>query len=85
MASSDVCAAVGAPAPAKDALLWSGVSLLREGKHAYFGEADVQTYLALRAVRNHAAKRLLLLIRNGVLHKIEKHREDAKRYEPEQS
>jgi hypothetical protein len=82
--ASDVCAAAGSPAPTKDALLWSGVSLLREGKYAYFGEADVQTYLALRAVRNHAAKRLLLLIRNGVLHKVEKQREDAKRYEQEQ-
>ena len=82
--ASDVCAAVGAPAPTKDALLWSGVSLSREGKYAYFGEADVQTYLAPRAVRNHAANRLLLLIRNDVLRKVEKHREDEKRYEQEQ-
>ena len=82
--ANDVCAAIGAPAPTKNALIWSGVSLLREGKHAYFGEADVQTYLALRAVRNHAANRLLILIRNNVLHKIEKHRDDAKRFELEQ-
>ena len=81
--ASDVCTAIGAPAPAKDALVWSGVPLLREGEYAYFGEADVQAYLALRAVHNHAAKRLLLLIRNNVLHKIEKRRDDAKRFEPE--
>jgi len=81
--ASDVCTAVGSPAPTKDALLWSGVSLSREGKYAYFGEADVQTYLTLRAVRNHAANRLLLLIRNDVLRKVEKQREDEKRYEQE--
>lgn len=82
--ASDVCTAIGATAPTKDALLWNGVPLLREDKYVYFGEADVQTYLALRAVRNHAAKRLLLLIRNDVLHKIEKRRDDARRFEPEQ-
>jgi hypothetical protein len=79
--AGDVCAAVGAPAPAKNALLWSGVSLSRQGKYAYFGQADVQTYLALKAVNNHAATRLLLLIRNDVLRKVEKQREDEKRYE----
>ena len=82
--ASDVCTAVGTPAPTKDALQWSGVSLSREGKYAYFGEAEVQTYLALRAVRNHAARRLLLHIRNDVLRKVEKRREDEKRYEQEQ-
>jgi hypothetical protein len=82
--ASDVCAAVGAPAPTKGSLLWSGVALSREGRYLYFGEADVQTYLALRAVRNHAASRLLVLIRKDVLHKIEKHREDAERYKRDQ-
>jgi len=82
--ASDVCTAVGSPAPTKDAFLCSGVSLSREGKYAYFGEADVQTYLALRAVRNHAANRLLLLIRNDILRKVEKRREDEKRYKQEQ-
>lgn len=81
--ASDVCTAVGSPAPTKNALLWSGISLSREGKYAYFNEADVQTYLELRAVRNHAANRLLLLIRNEVLRKMEKHREDEKRYKRE--
>ena len=79
--ASDVCTAVGASAPAKDASVWSGVPLSREGKHAYFSEADVQTYLALRAVRNHAANRLLLLIRKDILRKVEKRREDETRHE----
>lgn len=78
--ASDICAAAGTPTPAKDALEWRGVPLSREGKHAYFGEADVQTYLELRAVRNHAANRLLVLIRNDVLHKLEKRRDDEKRF-----
>jgi hypothetical protein len=82
--ASDVCAAVGSPAPAKDTLLCSGVSLSRVGKYAYFGEEDVQSYLALRSVRNHAAKRLLHLIRNDVLRRVKKHRDDEQRYEQEQ-
>ena len=82
--ASDVCTAVGRPPPAKDASQWGGVPLLREGKYVYFSEADVQTYLVLRAVKNHAANRLLLLIRNDVLRKVEKQREDEKRYEQEQ-
>lgn len=82
--ASDVCTAIGASAPGKDALQCGGVPLSREGKYAYFGEADVQAYLTLRAVRNHAANRLLLLIRQEVLRKLERHREDDKRYDQEQ-
>jgi hypothetical protein len=80
-----VCACVGMPPPAKDALRWGGVPLLREGKHVYFTEADVQAYLVPLAVNNPAANRLLLLIRNNVLRKLEKQRDDEKRYEQEQS
>ena len=54
------------------------------GKYAYFGEEDVQSYLALRSVRNHAAKRLLHLIRYDVLRRVKKHRDDEQRYEQEQ-
>ena len=82
--ASDVCFAIGVPPPAKDALQWGGVPLLREGKYAYFSEADVQTYLALRAVNNRAANRLLVLIRNNVLRRIEKRREDEQRFKQEQ-
>lgn len=82
--ASAVCASIGMPPPAKDALRWGGVPLLREGKHVYFTEADVQTYLASIAVENHAANRLLLLIRNNVLRKLEKRREDERRYGQEQ-
>ena len=79
--ASDICTAVGAPAPTKGASIWSGVPLSQDGEHAYFSVADVQTYLALRAVRNHAANRLLLVIRNDVLRRIEKKREDETRQE----
>jgi hypothetical protein len=82
--ASDVCSALGLPPPTKDALQCGGMPLLREGKYAYFSEADVQTYLALRAVNNHAANRLLVLIRNNVLRRIEKQRDDEKRFKPEQ-
>jgi hypothetical protein len=82
--ASKVCASIGMPPPTKDALRWGGVPLLREGKHVYFTEADVQSYLAPLAVTNPAASRLLLLIRNSVLRKVEKQREDERRYEQEQ-
>ena len=82
--ASDVCTAIGSPAPAKDASLCSGVPLSRAGKYLYFGEADVQTYLALKSVRNRAAGRLLLLIRNDILRKVDKRRDDEKRYEQKQ-
>jgi hypothetical protein len=58
--------------------------LLREGKHVYFTEMDVQTYLASIAARNRAANRLLLLIRNEVLRKVETQRENERRYKKEQ-
>jgi len=82
--ASDVCSAIGVPPPAKGALHCGGVPLLREGKYAYFSEADVQTHLTLRAVSNHAANRLLILIRNNVLRRIEKRRENEMRYKQEQ-
>jgi hypothetical protein len=78
--ASDVCAAVGMPPPNKGALQWGGVPLFREGKYLYFTEADVQTYLVAIAVKSHAANRLLVLIRNNVLRRVEKQREDSKRY-----
>jgi hypothetical protein len=79
-----VCASIGMSSPIKDALHWGGVPLVREGKHVYFTEADVQTYLLAIAVNNPAANRLLLLIRNNVLRRVEKQREDEQRYDQEQ-
>jgi hypothetical protein len=82
--ASAICASISVPPPTKNALRWGGVPLLREGKHVYFTEADVQTYLASIATKNRAANRLLLLIRNEVLRKIEKQRENERRYKEEQ-
>ena len=81
--ASEVCTAIGMPPPAKDALRWGGVPLLRKGKHVYFTEADVQSCLVPIAEHNPAARRLLLLIRNNVLRKVEKRRDDARRYDQE--
>ena len=80
----DICTAVGLPPPAKGAVHCGGVPLLWKGKYAYFSEAGVQTYLASRAVSNRAANRLLLLIRNHVLRRIEKQRDERKRFEAQQ-
>lgn len=83
--ASAICASVGVPPPAKNALRWGGVPLLREGKHVYFTETDVQTFLASIATNNRAANRLLSLIRYDVLRKVEKRREGERRCKPEQS
>lgn len=77
--AADVCAAIGVSPPTKDALRCDGVPLAKEGKHVYFMEDGVQAYLAPIAAKNRAASRLLVLIRNSVLRKIEKHREDPAR------
>jgi hypothetical protein len=82
--ASAICASIGAPPPTRDALRWGGAPLLREGKYVYFTEAGVQTYLAPIAAKNRAANRLLLLIRNDVLRKVEKQRENERRYKQEQ-
>jgi hypothetical protein len=81
--ASAVCDSVGMPPPTKAALRWAGVQLLREGKNVYFTETDVQTFLVRIAVENPAANRLLLLIRNNVLRKVEKRREDVRRHDGE--
>ena len=57
---------------------------MREGENVYFAETEVQAYLIPLAVKNPAANRLLLLIRNDVLRKVEKQRDDQRRREPEQ-
>jgi hypothetical protein len=77
---NDVCTAIGTKPPNKLAMQWGGVPLIRDGDYAYFTDADVQTYLIPIAVNNYAAKRLLLIIRNNVLRKLEKQREEKKRY-----
>lgn len=77
---SDVCAAIGTKPPNRLVMHWCGVPLIRDGDYAYFSETDVQTYLTPIAIKNHAASRLLLNIRNNVLRKLEKQREDKQRY-----
>jgi len=83
--ASAICASIGVPPPTKNALRWGGVPLLREGKDVYFTETAVQTYLASIATNNRAANRLLSLIRNEVLRKVEKQREADGRCKQEQS
>lgn len=80
-----ICASVGVPPPPKNALRWGGVPLLRVGKVVYFTETGVQTYLASIATNNHAANRLLTLICNEVLRKVEKKREAERLCKQEKS
>jgi hypothetical protein len=75
--AKDVCAAVGVKPPIRAALRWGGVPLLLQGKHVCFSEKGVQAYLAPLA-KSHEAARLLTLIRNDVLRKLNRER-DAQR------
>lgn len=78
--AKDVCLAIGTKPPKKDDLKCGGVSVLEQGGHASFSEVNVQAYLTSLAIHNHAANRLLVNIRNNVLRKLEKQRDDKKRY-----
>jgi len=78
--ASDVCLVVGLKAPGKDDLKCGGVPLLFHGEHASFSEDSVQIFLTPLAIENHDASRLLTLIRNNVLRKLEKQRDDQKRF-----
>lgn len=73
--ASDICVAIGGKAPLKDVLRCGGVTLFVYGGHACFSEKSVQEYLIPHAPHNHAANRLLTLIRNNVLRKLDKQRE----------
>ena len=77
--ASDVCLAVGLKAPRKDDLKCGGVPLFIHGEYASFTEEAVQAFLLPLAIKNHDANRLLTLIRNNVLRKLEKQRDDKKR------
>ncbi|MGA7594183.1 MAG: hypothetical protein WCA64_03225 [Gallionella sp.] len=73
--ASDVCIAVGTKVPPKGSIKWGGVPLFIYGKHVCFSEKHVQDYLIPLAIKNHAANRLLLNIRNNILRKLDKQRE----------
>lgn len=73
--ASDVCIAVGSKVPPKGLLKWGSVPLIIYGKHVCFSEKHVQEYLISLAIKNHAANRLLLNIRNNVLRKLDKQRD----------
>ena len=77
--ASDVCLAVGLKAPRKDDLKCGGAPLLIHGEYASFTEESVQAFLLPLAIKNHDANRLLTLIRNNVLRKLEKQRDNKKR------
>ncbi|MDZ4202424.1 MAG: hypothetical protein U1C96_09800 [Gallionella sp.] len=78
--ATDVCVAIGTRTPAQGVMKWGGVPLLMRGKHACFSGEDIPTYLIPLPIHNHAASSLLVNIRNNVLRKLEKDREDRQRY-----
>lgn len=77
--ASDVCIAVGSKSPKRGALKCDGIPLLLHGENACFSEQYVQDYLMQLAINNHAASRLLVNIRNNVLRKLNKQRDEKSR------
>jgi hypothetical protein len=77
--ANDVCIAIGNKPPTKGILKWAGVDLVIRGENTCFTEATVQEFLTPLAAKNPDANRLLILIRNNVLRKLEKKRDDDKR------
>jgi hypothetical protein len=73
--ASDVCQAIATKVPHENALQCDGLPLLMQGENACFSEAGVQAYLIPRAIRNRAANRLLISIRNEVLRKLARQRD----------
>jgi len=78
--ASDVCTAIGAKIPAKGATKCGDTALLLRGENVCFSEENVQAYLIPLALHNHAANRLLVNIRNNVLRKLEKQRDNERLY-----
>jgi hypothetical protein len=78
--ADDVCIAAGTKPPLKNALKWGGVPLLRHGENKYFSESSVQDFLMPLAEKDYQANRLLILIRNNVLRKLDKQRDQEKLY-----
>ena len=68
----DICNAIGTKAPIQNALQCGGIPLLRHNENDCFSEANVQAYLVPLAIRNRAANRLLISIRNDVLRKLDR-------------
>jgi hypothetical protein len=69
--ASEVCHAIKTKVPHQNALQCDGIPLLIQRENACFSEASVQAYLSPRAIRNRAANRLLISIRNEVLRKLD--------------
>lgn len=78
--ASDVCVAIGAKPPLKDVLRYGGVPLLICGGHTCFSESDIQEFLLPLSIKNHDANRLLILVHNNVLRKLDKQRDAEKLY-----
>ncbi len=76
--ASDVCVAIGAPAPRGNALQWGEVPLVMRGEHLCFSRDSVQAYLIPLAVHDHEANRLLTLLRNEVFRKLDREQESAR-------
>lgn len=76
--ASDVCVAIGVKPPHRDALKWGGASLTVQGENLCFSESSIQDFLTSFSVHNPDAARLLVIVRNSVLRKLEKQRDQNK-------
>ncbi len=73
--AKDICRAIGVKAPGSRSTSFAGVRLVMRKKLGCFPEKSVTSYLALLAVENRDARRLLVLLQTQVLRKIADARE----------
>jgi hypothetical protein len=78
--AKDVCIAVGIKSPQEIDLACGGVAIMEFDGHLSFSETNVQNFLISLAMNNHAANRLLVNIRNNVLRKLDKQRDEKRRH-----
>lgn len=72
--ASDVCEAIGVKPPHKGAQKWGGEPLTIQGENQCFSESSIQDFLTSFSVHNPDAARLLIIVRNSLLRKLETQR-----------
>lgn len=76
--ASDICCAIGTKPPDKSSLEGNSFPILLLNNNLCFSEKNVKTYLASLAMQNHAANQLLVSIKNNVLRKLDKQRDERR-------
>lgn len=78
--AKDVCRAINASPPGKGKIEWGGGRLVMRQGMSCFTEQGIAAYLAPYAINNGDARRLLVLVQQQVMRKVDDSRDKARRY-----